>query len=125
MLANIFSELFREFTNWGVGQILSILISLAVIALCLPFTYIGFSIRKAVEIRYKKYQGYNIRKFEKRAIAGLVILTMIEIILYFILSETLFTAITFIISLLLILGLFGIKITFNLEELLFGWLDKL
>jgi len=116
-MGNFITELFNEFTKWGIDKILSILISLAIIAICLPFTYIGYSMRKAIEIRFKKYKGYNIRKYEKHVFISVLILLVLELVLYFVVSKVIFLAISILIAFLIILGLLGFKVTFDLEKL--------
>lgn len=116
-MENFIPELFNEFSNWGINLILSILISLVIVAICLPFTYIGYSLRKAIEIRLKKYKGYNIRKYEKHFFFSLLLLLVLLLLLYFLASNVIFLAISILISFLIILGLLGLKVTFDLEQL--------
>lgn len=116
-MENFLTDLFNNFSNWGINTILSILISLVIVAICLPFTYIGYSLRKAIEIRLKKYKGYNIRKYEKHFFISLFVLLILLLLLFFLASEEIFLAISILISFFIILGLLGIKITFDIEEL--------
>ncbi len=116
-MGNFITELFKEFANWGISSIVSILISLVIVAICLPFTYIGYSLRKAIEIRFKKYKGYNIHKYEKHFFFSLLLLLILLLLLYFLASNTIFLGISILISFLIILGLLGLKITFDLEQL--------
>lgn len=118
-------KILQELSDWGLNTFLSVLFTLVIIGLFLPFTYIGFTIGKAIKYRIKKYQGYDIKKYEKRAIFGLIILVIAEIIFYIFMSNLIFTGITMLMSTLIILGLFGIKITFDFEELLFSWVDDI
>ncbi len=116
-MENFIKELIKEFANWGISSFLSVIISLGIVAICLPFTYIGYSLRKAIEIRLKKYNGYNIRKYEKHFFFGLLLLLILLLLLYFLASNTIFLGISILISFLIILGLLGLKITFDLEQL--------
>jgi len=125
MLANNFSELFREFTNWGVGQILSILFTLTFIVISMPFTYVGYSMRKSVELRIKKYKGYAIKKYTLHAIISTVFLLVLEIVLFFTLNGEKFLSISSIFSLMVLLGLMGVKLTFSIEEMIDGWIGDI
>ena len=125
MLLNFFSNLFHDFSNWGIGQILSIVLTLIIIVISMPFTYIGYSIRRVVEFRIKKYEGFAIKKYTIHAIISTLMLLAIEVVLFFVLSTSKFYSISFILSCMVILGLMGVKLTFSLEEMIDGWIDDI
>ena len=116
-MENFIAELFNEFSNWGISSILSILISLVIVTICLPFIYIGYSLRKAIEYRFKKYKGYNIRKYEKHFIISLLLLLILLFLLFFLASSVIFLGFSLLLSFLIIIGLMGFKVTFDLEQL--------
>lgn len=124
-MENYFSQLLHEFSNWGISTFFSILLSIIIIAISLPFTYIGYSIRKATEFRIKKYQGYLVKKLTIHAFVSSAILLLLETILYLVLGETFFYSITFILIILIIVGLLGFKLTFDIEEMIDGWIEGL
>lgn len=119
----MFSEIWHGFTNWGVGQLLSIIISLLIIVFSLPFTYVGYCINRAIWFRIKKYQGYLVKKYIIHAFISTILLLIIELILYFVLSISMFYSISFIISCIVFLGLMGVKLTFSFEKMIEGMFE--
>jgi len=113
-----FSDFLHSLTNWGVGTVLSVVITLIFIIVSLPFTYIGYSIRNAIWLHMKKYEGYAVKKYTRHAIISAFILLAIEIILFFVLNISKFYSISFILACMVILGLMGVKFTFSLEKMI-------
>jgi hypothetical protein len=125
MLLNIFSEYFNKFTDWGISQVLAIILSIIIIGLSLPFTYVGYSIRKAIGLRIKRFKGFAVKKYTVHAIISTVFLLILEVVLFFTLNVEIFNSISFILSLMVLLGLMGVKLTFSLEEMIDGWVDDM
>lgn len=123
MLLNIFTEYFHKLTNWGINQVLSIILTFIIIGLSLPFTYVGYSISKAIGFRLKRFKGFAVKKYTVHAIFSTIFLTTIEIVLFLTLNNEKFFAISLILSSMVLLGLMGVKLTFSLEELIDGWID--
>jgi hypothetical protein len=111
------SHIAQEFRNWGFNSVVSILFSVGFIVLSLPFTYVGYSFRKAIEFRVKKYQGYDIKKHQRHFLIGFIILIGVEAVFYLLFSQLIFLSVTILLSFLLIIGALGLKITIDLEEL--------
>lgn len=123
MLLNIFSNLWERFSNWGVGQVYSIIISLLIIGASLPFTYVGYSVRKAITYSIKKYEGYGVRKIRIHAIVSSGLLIVLETILYLTLDISKFYGVSLLLGMMIFLGLLGIKLTFDLEGLIDSWFE--
>jgi hypothetical protein len=123
LIGNIFHDFFHDFTNWGIGQFFSIVVSVIIIVFSMPFTYIGGSIRRVVVFRFKGYEGYAIRKYTINAIMCVAFLLIIEVVLFFVLNISKFYSITYVIALMIILGLMGLKLTFGMEEMFDVWID--
>lgn len=90
----------------------------------MPFTYIGYSIRKSVELRIKQYKGFGVKKYTTHAIISLIFLIVIEVLLYILLDNSRFYGVSFIFCMMILLGLFGIKLTFDLEGFITGIFDN-
>lgn len=122
MFLNIFSNLWEQFSNWGVGQFFSIIVSLLIIGFSLPFTYVGYSARQAIIFSIKKYDGYGVRKMRRHAIFSSALLIVLETILYFTLDISKFFGLSFLLSMVTILGLLGVKLTFDVESMIDSWI---
>ena len=124
-MANIIVEYLQTLTKWGSNTFFSIVLTLVIIGISLPFTYIGFAIRKAIEYRIKKYQCYAIKKYTRRALVGIILLFIAVTILFFVVNELIFFGVTVIAIAMIILGLLGFKLTFGLEEMIESWIDDI
>ncbi|GAB2809153.1 hypothetical protein [Ferruginibacter profundus] len=124
-MANFMALYLQSFAKWGTNTIYSIILALVVIGITLPFTYIGFAIRRAIEFRIKKYQGYAIKKYTIHALVGAVLLAALGTILFLVANTQAFFTISCIVIAMLVLGLFGFKLTFGVEEMIEGWIDDL
>jgi hypothetical protein len=125
MLLNIFDKFIHNLTNWGISQLFSIIFTFIIIGISLPFTYVGYSIRRVIEYKIKRFQGFAIRKYTTHAVVCVIFLLSLEIILYFTLNQSKFFSISFIFSLMVIIGLMGVKLTFSLEEMIDNWIGGL